>query len=267
MKYKIGAARPVQIEWQYGLTSLTGMIGLEPPRSLSVQVINGCADWSERFNTGRVRQTAMSRGCSRGLDDLGENPRYVRPGRSVLDWAWTKAGGLIHEELVGCPTVRNGRGQVVQNEVYVDRWVRLVWFNPDSSNPRPELIYDEFTHHVSGTTDVNLVPFNFEVPCGESGNVLATHIGHQMHDEGYRPATLTETLWYAAKYEDEIGENQILVPWAGYSGGFAEGRQLKHHLGLPFVVRQNGVLKLVMKEFLGQWMSVDRGVDYLAVKI
>jgi hypothetical protein len=26
------------------------------------------------------------------------------------------------------------------------------------------------------------------------------------------------------------------------------------------------VLKLVMKEFLGQWMSVGRGVEYLAVK-
>lgn len=266
MHYTIGETRSVQIEWQYGLTALTKMIGFELPRAFHAQVIVDCADWSERFNTGRVRQVAM-RDALDGLDNLRDNPHYVRPGRSVLDWAWTKERGSIHEEPLGHPTVRNQRGEVVQNEVYVDRWVRFVWVNPDRPDPRPELISDELTYHVSETTTVDLVPFFFEVPGRNGGNVLAISIGHQMHDEGYRPATLTELLWYAARYQDEIGENQILVPWAGYSGGFAEGRQLDHHLGLPIVIRHKGMLKLVINEFLGQWMSVGRGVKYLAVKI
>lgn len=268
MNYTIGAARSVQIEWQYGLTALTNMIGFELPRGLRPQVINGHADWSERFNTGRVLQAAMPR-TTTGIEevDVAWKPHYVRPGRSFLNDVRMRECFTTHEESIGHPTVRDKYGVVVQNEVYVDRWIRFAWVNPDWPDPRPELIPEEFTHHVSETTDVALVPFSFEVPRGERGNVLATHIGHQMHDDGYRPATLTEVLWYAAKYQDEIGENHILVPWAGYSGGFSEGRQLRHHLGLPFVVRHNGMLKLVMKEFLGQWMSVGRGVEYLAVKM
>jgi len=265
MDYTIGTARSVQIEWQYGLTAIMDMIGFELPKAFRSEVISDCADWSERFNTGRVRQTAM--GFGRGYDDLGDNPHYVRPGRSILGSKWTAVYGTVHKELIGHPTVRNRLGQIVQNEVYVDRWVRFVWVNPDWPDPRPELITDEFTYHVSDTTTVDITPFSFEVPKLEAGNVLAISIGRQMHEAGYRPATLTETLWYAAKYQDKVGENQILVPWTGYSGGFAEGRQLGHHLGLPFIVRHKGELKLVIKEFLGQWMSVDRGVEYLAVKM
>jgi len=61
MNYTIGAARSVQIEWQYGLTALANMIGFELPKSFRPEVINGHADWSERFNTGRVLQAAMPR--------------------------------------------------------------------------------------------------------------------------------------------------------------------------------------------------------------
>ncbi|HMO78530.1 MAG TPA: hypothetical protein PKD95_05040, partial [Candidatus Paceibacterota bacterium] len=165
MNYTIGGARSVQIEWQYGLTALTNMAGLELPKGFRPEVIADCADWSERFNTGRVRQTAMTASIS-GLDDLHGNPHYVRPGRSMLDWAWTKKCGTVCEESVGHPTIRNQRGEIVQNEIYVDRWVRL-WVNPDKPNPSPELIYDEFTHHVSEATDVALVPFSFEVPRDE----------------------------------------------------------------------------------------------------
>lgn len=266
MDYSIGNARSIQIEWQYGLTALTNMVGLELPKNLYTQVIDDCADWSERFNTGRVRQIAM-RSSITGLDNLEGNPHYVRPGRSLLDWAWTKERGTIREELIGHPTVLNQRCEVVQSEVYVDRWIRFVWVNPDWPDPRPELISDEFTHQVSETTDVELVPYCFDVPRYKQGNTLATLIGHQMHDDGYRPATLTEVIWYAAKYQNEIQDNQILVPWGGYSGGFSDGRQMGYHTGLPFVARHKGVLKLVMQEFLGQRMSVGRGVEYLAVKM
>ncbi len=265
MNFTIGNAHSVQIEHQYGLTALTNMIGFELPKGLRTAVIDNCADWSELFNTGRVRQTA--KGFGRGYDDIRDNPHYVRPGRSLLNCKWATKSGTIQNESVGHPTIRNKRGQVVQNEIYVDRWVRFVLVNPNWPDPRPELINDELTYHVSETTNVNLVPFTFEVPQGAGGNVLAISIGQQMHQEGYRPATLTETLWYAAKYQDKIDENKFLVPWAGYSGGFAEGKQLGYHLGLPFVVRHRDVLKLTMQEFLGQWMPVDRGVEYLAVKI
>ena len=265
MDFTIGDARSVQIEWKYGLNAITDMIGFELPLAFRPEVISDCADWSERFNVGRVRQTAM--GFGRGYDDIRDNPHYVRPGCSLLNCKWTTEYGTVHQESVGHPTVFNQRGQVVQNEIYVDRSVRFILVNPDWPDPRPELISDELTYHVSEMTSVDLVPFTFEVPQRAGGNVLAISIGQQMHQEGYRPATLTETLWYAAKYQDEIGENQILVPWAGYSGGFAEGKQLGYHLGLPFVVRHRGVLKLAMQEFLGQWMPVDRGVEYLAVKI
>lgn len=266
MHYKIGDARSVQIEWKYGLTALTDMSGFTLPKSFRTEVIDDCADWSEKFNTGRVRQTAMRHGF-RGLDDLGDNPHFVRPGRSLLNGRWADEYGIVQMESIGHPTIRNQRGQIVQNEIYVDRWIRFVWVNPDWPDPRPELITDEFMHQVSETTVVDVVPFEIEATDGKRGNTLATNIGHLMYDEGYRSATLTETLWYAAKYQNEICENQILVPWAGYSGGFAEGRQLGYHLGLPFMVRHKGVLKLVMKEFLGQWMSVDRGVKFLAVKM
>lgn len=142
-----------------------------------------------------------------------------------------------------------------------------MWINSHLPNPRPELIPDEITHHISETANVELVSFSFEVSRNEGGNVLATQIGHQMYDDGYRPATLTETLWYSAKYQDEISDNQVLIPWAGWSGGFADGHQMGRHLGLPFVVRHNGTLRLIMNEFLGQRTSVGRGVEYLATKM
>lgn len=268
MNYSTETARSVQIEWKYGLTTLIEMVGLEVPRGLRTEIIEGYADWSQRFNTGRVLQTAMPRNTT-GIQEVDADwtPHYVRPGRSMLNWPVAKERYTVQEQPEGHPMVLDELGAVLQSEVYVDRLVRFVWANPDWSDPRPELIFDEITHHVSDTTFVDVTPFCFEVSNGEGGNTLATRIGYQMHDDDYRPATLTEMLWYAAKYEDEIGENQILVPWAGYSGGFAEGRQLGHHLGLPFVVRKNGVLRLTTKEFLGQWMSVDRGVKYLAVKM
>lgn len=262
MNYEIGVARSVQIEWQYGLTALADMISIELPRHFRPYVSEGFADWSERYNTGRVLQLTLG-----DFDNLGSRPRYVRPGRSMMESVWLQKRGTVRQESIGHPTLLNQRGEVVQNEVYVDRWVELTWFSPQSSHPHPELLFNEFTHHVSETSSVELVPFSFEVPRGERANTLATNIGHQMYVDGYRGATLTETLWYAAKYQDEIGENQFLVPWAGYSGGFSEGRQLRHHQGIPFVVRRNGVLRLSIKEFLGQHMPVQDEVKYLAVKI
>ena len=258
MDCTIGTARSVQIEWKYGLTALTDMIGLTLPRGLRPQVIAGFADWSERINTGRVLQLAMG--------DMGNHPRYVRPGRSALDFAWTTKRGVIRQESIGHPTLLNQHGQVVQNEVYVDRQVTLRSYN--GSICSPELEWDEFTYHVGETTNVELVPFRFDaLRNNEGGNLLANRIANQMTETGHRPATLTEILWYAAKFQDEIEEDQILVPWAGFSGGFWRGQQHRHHLGLPFVVRRKGILNLTMSEFLGQHMSVSQGTDYLAVKI
>jgi hypothetical protein len=263
MNYSIGTTHSVRIEWKYGLTALADIIGLTLPKGLRPQVITDCADWSERFHTGRVLQIAAG-----DFDDLGDYPRYIRPGRSMLDFAWTKKSGTVRQESIGHPTVLNQLGQVAQNEVYVDRRVNLSISNTDRPTQKTELLYDHFTYHVSETSDVELTPFHFETLSREErGNSLAIRIGYQMYEAGFRPATLTETLWYAAKFQDEIDESQILVPWAGYSGGFSEGQQLRHHLGLPYVVRNKDILELPMSEFLGQHMSVSRGVDYLAVKI
>lgn len=267
MEYTTGTPRPVRIEWQYGLTALMEMTGLSLPRYFRPQVIDGHADWSERFRMGRVLQLAMS-GPHRGFENLGCRPSYVRPGRSALDFLWTKQYGTVRKETIGHPTILNRDGQVVQSEVFVDRSVELMSWECHQPEPRRELEYAEFTHQVSETTEVELVPFHFTLtPKNERGNPLAIHIAIEMNDAGYRPATLTEVIWYATKYENEIAENQFLVPWSGYSGGFSEGRQRYHHLGLPTVTRRQGALTLTMSEFLGQHMPVSKGVEYLAVKI
>ena len=261
--YAIGAPHSVEIEWQYGLTALTEMIGLSLPRDFRPEVIKHHADWSLRFNTGRVLQAAWRSDLN---GDLGKRPFYVRPARSLLESGWTKNHGTIRQESIGHPTILNQHGQVVQSEVYVDRLILYVLANCDQSCQGAELIDDSIAHHVSESTEVELTPWSFTVNRDTRGNTAALHFGKEMYEAGYRPATLTEVLWYTAKYQDEIQEGQVIVPWAGYSGGFSEGRQMGHHLGLPFVVRHKGVLTIMIKEFLGQWMPVGRGVEYLAVK-
>lgn len=114
MKYEMGAARSVQIEWQYGLTALANMIGFELPHGLHPQVINGHADWSEQFNTGRVLQAALPR-VTTGVEEVDADltPHYVRPGRSFLNDARTQRY-TVQKERVGHPTILDEDGVIVQ---------------------------------------------------------------------------------------------------------------------------------------------------------
>jgi acetyl esterase len=190
------------------------------------------------------------------------HPSFEPEARAFLDRVGTQAGPLTHDDLI------RGRGLPVDPELagtpepvraradvllpFHDRTVRVRVYRPDTSSPRPLLLWLHGGGFVSGTLD------DVDVTCSRiafGAGVVVVSLEYRLAPEHPYPAALQDTMetlgWLAEHGELFGGDGRVaaggqssganLVAAAALkardSGGHAPARQVLCYPALDFEMR------------------------------
>lgn len=185
--------------------------------------------WDQRWDAGRcvrVRSGTSTPLHSPFGSHAGDRPDWTFNARDCSEMPWLKEQGFkVEVNHAGLSTITDFQGNLFQEEVIVDRQVIC----RDWSHGGLELgivDIDDRCHRVGSATTSQVCAVNFGRHNHPSDDVslLRYQVLEQQH---HRPASLYETMAYAAKFFDRhVG--QILVPCAGWS---QKGHRA--HTGIP----------------------------------